>query len=90
MTKRIIPILYRRTCKSLHGLLLLRLLFSVSFCFMRWRCVLNDSPSAQKEIYQFAALWISACAFVRWGRGEDGCKEWMIPPLTVVRRILVG
>jgi hypothetical protein len=69
MTKRIIPILYRRTCKSLHGFLLLRLLFPVSFCFLYALalCILNDSPSAQKEIYQFAALWISACALVRWG-----------------------
>jgi hypothetical protein len=32
-------------------------------CFVQVLWFLNDSPSAQKEIYQFAALWISASVF---------------------------
>jgi hypothetical protein len=95
-TKELYPSYIGEYLKALLGCLLLRLLFFVScYCFM-YACFfvqvlwfLNDSPSAQTEIYQFAALWISACVFCV-GSGGVGWRERMIPPLTVVRRILVG
>ena len=56
--------------KGQLGCLLLRFAIFAIFCFSvccdclyRRFVFLNDSPLAQKEIYQFAALWISACAF---------------------------